>query len=132
MTRFFFAGLGLLLTAVGFIGYVTPGLPGTVFLVLALGCFKKGSPRFEHWLLNHRLFGRVLSDWDDNRWMPKRAKILSVSMIWLFTIASVWRIQDTHIGELSIGQLWIKASLVLLAVIGTWYILRLQTKPETK
>lgn len=132
MTRYFFAGLGLLLTAVGFIGYVTPGLPGTVFLVLALGCFKKGSPRFEHWLLNHRLFGRVLSDWDDNRWMPKRAKILSVSMIWLFTIASVWRIQDTHIGELSIGQLWIKASLVLLAVIGTWYILRLQTKPETK
>ena len=130
--RIFYAGLGLLLTAIGFIGYITPGLPGTVFLIMALGCFKKGSPRFEQWLLNHKLFGKILSDWDENRWMPLRAKVLSVSMIWLFTLSAVWRMQAIRLGGITIEHLWVQTGLILLAATGTWYIFRLQTKPETK
>ena len=42
---------GVVLTVVGVIGLVTPGWPGTIFLILAAGCFARSSPRLEAWLL---------------------------------------------------------------------------------
>ncbi|MBL8047315.1 MAG: YbaN family protein [Chthonomonas sp.] len=112
-------GLGLILTGIGIAGYVIPGLPGTIFLIWALACFKVGNPRLEKWLLNHRLVGPTLRDWDENRWMPARIKVLVVSIITLSTAGSLFRIHF----------LWARVLLVALAVYGVWFILNLRTKP---
>lgn len=114
--------LGLVLTGIGFVGFWTPGLPGTIFLIWALACFKVGSPTLEKWLLNHRLFGPTLRDWEENRWMPARIKALVVSIIAICTAGSFMRITHT----------WAKVLLVVLAVYGIWFILNLRTKPVSR
>lgn len=112
-------GVGLILTGIGIAGFFIPGLPGTIFLIWALACFKVSSPRLESWLYNHRLFGKTLRDWDQNRWMTARMKGMIVTIIALSTAGSIWRI---HV-------LWAQILLAVLAVYGIWFILNLRTKP---
>lgn len=67
--------LGLLLVGVGFIGIFVPLLPTTDFMLLALPCFARSSPRLEAWLLNHPRFGPGLRAWRQNGAVPRYAKI---------------------------------------------------------
>lgn len=70
----FWLALGLLLVAIGFVGLFVPLLPSTDFLILALPCFARSSPRLESWLLNHPRFGAVLRNWQSARAIPRYAK----------------------------------------------------------
>lgn len=68
---------GLLLVGVGFVGLFVPLLPTTDFLLLALPCFARSSPRLEAWLLDHPRFGPSLRAWRKNRAVPRHAKIMA-------------------------------------------------------
>jgi len=120
LSRLPFLIAGYILTGIGIVGFVTPGLPGTVFLIAALACFRRGSPRMEAWLLNHKLFGPTLTDWQNHRWMPLRIKVFSISCIVLGVLGTLMR--PSVIWEA-------KALLLVLGLIGITSILRLQTKP---
>lgn len=65
----------------GMIGAVVPGMPTTVFLIIALWAFTQSSPRMRAWLYNHPRFGPSLRNWDRHRVIPPRAKCLAVSMM---------------------------------------------------
>ena len=71
--------LGWIMVALGIVGYVTPIMPGTIFLILAAGCFSHSSPRFEAWLLDHRWFGPPIRRWRESRAIPTRAKWLATT-----------------------------------------------------
>jgi uncharacterized membrane protein YbaN (DUF454 family) len=66
--------LGLLLVCIGVVGIFVPLLPTTDFLILALPCFARSSPRLEAWLLNHPRFGAPLRAWREQRAIPRRGK----------------------------------------------------------
>lgn len=72
--RVVFLVCGFLLLGLGIVGYITPGLPGTIFVILAAGCFAKSSPRFEKWILEHPKFGPPVRAWRLNKSMPIKAK----------------------------------------------------------
>lgn len=74
---------GVLFVAMGVIGIFVPVWPTTIFFIMALWAFKRSSPPLEAWLLNHRLFGQTLRDWEESRSMRTRAKVVSISAIWL-------------------------------------------------
>ena len=76
---FFIAGITM--TGIGIIGAVLPVLPTTPFLIVALACFTRSSPRLEKWLLNHRTFGPPLRDCRERGAISKRAKILASTMM---------------------------------------------------
>jgi uncharacterized membrane protein YbaN (DUF454 family) len=67
--------LGGLLVGVGFIGLFVPLLPTVDFMLLALPCFARSSPRLEAWLLNHPRFGPGLRAWRAERAVSRRAKV---------------------------------------------------------
>src|SRR3546814_5879575 len=67
--------LGLVLVGIGLIGIVVPLLPTTDFMLLALPCFARSSPKLEAWLLNHPRFGPGLRAWRSERAVPRNAKI---------------------------------------------------------
>ena len=110
-TAYTVAGLPLL--GIGFVGTVVPGLPTTIFMILALFCFKKGSSRFENWLLSHKVFGPTLRDWDRNHAIKRRTKTIAVTTMLVFSLASIF----------IIGIVWVKIVVGVLAAIGTWYVL---------
>ena len=80
---------GILCTAVGIAGIVLPGLPGTLFLLIAVWAFSRSSERFHLWLYNHPRFGSGVRAWHEHGVIPPRAKIAAVTMIG-FSFALLW------------------------------------------
>lgn len=81
LLRLLWAGLGLFFTGLGFLGYILPGLPGTVFILIAVFFFARSSPRFYNWIMNNRVFGSMIRDWRAGLGLPLRAKIVAVTTI---------------------------------------------------
>ena len=79
--RHFWTALGLINVALGIIGAFLPVMPTTIFLIIAAWCFAKGSPRLHNWLMSHPKFGAPLRNWQERGAIPRRAKILAVTMI---------------------------------------------------
>lgn len=75
LARTCWMALGLMLVAIGFVGIVVPLLPTTDFMLLALPCFARSSPRLEAWLLTHPIFGPSLRAWRRERAVPRKAKV---------------------------------------------------------
>lgn len=73
----------------GIIGAFLPILPTTPFLILSAFLFSKSSPRFHAWLLNLPVAGDAVRDWQDNRVIKPKAKILCASMI-LLSFVLIW------------------------------------------
>jgi len=78
----------------GTIGVVVPGMPTTVFLIVALWAFSKSSDRFHSWLWNHPRFGQPLQNWHTHRVIPMRAKLLAVSMMAVSYMYLVFYVAD--------------------------------------
>ncbi|OHX17811.1 hypothetical protein BI343_09475 [Chromobacterium amazonense] len=72
--RWFYLLSGVLMVGLGVIGALLPVMPTTIFLILALACFSKSSPRLEQRLLDHPRFGPGLRRWREQRIVPARAK----------------------------------------------------------
>lgn len=67
--------LGFLCVGLGFVGAFLPLMPTTIFLILAVGCFARSSPRLEAWLLDHPRHGPALRAWREEGAISKRGKI---------------------------------------------------------
>ena len=61
--RWLWFGLGWIAVAIGSIGIVVPGLPTTVFFIIAAACFSRSSPRFEQWVLTRPGVGPMVRDY---------------------------------------------------------------------
>jgi len=81
-----FAGLCLVM---GAIGVVVPGLPTTVFILMAAWAAARSSPRLHGWLMRHRLFGPMLVNWQNGGTVSRRAK-WSATLTMLLCGAIVW------------------------------------------
>ncbi len=108
--------LGLLLVGIGLVGMFVPLLPTTDFLILALPCFARSSPRLELWLLRHPRFGPALLAWRERGAVPRHAKLAScLGMVIGFGLFC-WAVQPG----------WIVALIVaaVLVACGTWVLQR--------
>lgn len=96
MKTLFWRSLVLIFITLGIIGAILPGMPTTVFLILAAWAASKGLPQMDEWLLNHPKYGSTLRNWREHGTVPRRAKwIASIMMlisgiIMLFTNAPFW------------------------------------------
>lgn len=108
-------GLGWVAVALGAIGVVVPGLPTTGFMVAAAACFAKSSPRFEQWVLDLPGVGKSVADYRSGLGMPKRAKVVAISMMTVAIAISAGLIVDNTA---------VRSTIVAAGVIGVWYIVR--------
>ncbi|TKB04699.1 DUF454 domain-containing protein [Alteromonas portus] len=77
MKKVLYSTLGLFLTLLGIIGAFLPVMPTTVFLIGALFCFTKSSPRLENWLLHHPKYGPSLVAWRKHGAISKKVKCIA-------------------------------------------------------
>ena len=74
---------GWLCILLGIIGAVLPLLPTTPFILVAAFCFSRSSERLHQSLLNNKIFGKVIRDWENDGVIPLKIKLLSTSMVLL-------------------------------------------------
>lgn len=105
--------LGLLFVGIGLVGIFVPLLPTMDFLLLALPCFARSSPRLEEWLLNHPRFGPGLRAWRATRAVPRRAKVaagigmaVGYALFWLH-VRPGWCLALAVAGVMIASLLWI-------------------------
>nr|WP_303049045.1 YbaN family protein [Salipiger sp. HF18] len=81
--------LGVTSLGLGIIGIVLPILPTTPFVLLSAFAFSRSSPRLHAALLAHRTFGPLILRWQTERAIPRRAKIMAVTMMTLVFLGSL-------------------------------------------
>ena len=64
MNRYFYLFAGHISLFLACLGLFFPLLPTTPFLLLSAFCYLKGSPRMYQWLMNHKLFGEYLRNYE--------------------------------------------------------------------
>lgn len=89
-----FAALCVLL---GMIGAVVPGMPTTVFILMAAWAAMRSSPRFHAWLYAHTMFGPMLRNWDEGgrvarrvKWMATASMAVSSGVMVYFSARRPW------------------------------------------
>lgn len=65
----------------GIAGIFVPVLPTTPFLILAAACYARASRRFYNWLLNNRVFGPTILEWQRYRSIPHRTKLVAIALM---------------------------------------------------
>ena len=113
MKRTILISLGLLCVGLGFVGVFVPGIPTTIFLIIALWAFTKSSEKLRHWLLNHKRFGPILNNWQEHKVVPRRAKILMVVLMSLAVVLFYYSWQNLY---LTIGLIIILVSVAIYVI----------------
>ena len=104
---------GWLAVGLGGIGVVVPGLPTTVFFIIAASCFARSSPRFEQWVLDLPRIGPMVRDHRAGLGMPRRAKAWAVGT--MLVVAGASALAAPHPA--------VALTIVGFVAIGAWYVL---------
>ncbi len=81
ISRYVLIGLGSIFLGLGVLGVFLPVLPTTPFVLLAGACYARSSERLHQRLLNNRVLGPSIREWDENKSIGRRAKITAILMI---------------------------------------------------
>lgn len=116
--KYILAFLGSLSLALGILGIFLPVLPTTPFLLLTAALYVRSSARLYDWLMSHRHLGPYIKNFRENKAIPLRVKVVSVSLVWatllycaLF-VAWVW---------------WMRLLFIAIATCVTVHILHYKT-----
>ncbi|MBP7566736.1 MAG: YbaN family protein [Burkholderiaceae bacterium] len=103
--------------ALGLIGVFVPGLPTTVFILIAAWAADRSSPRLHSWLLRHKLFGPMIMNWRNGGTVSRRAK-------WSATLAMAVCIALLFV---TASREWMAEGLSVLMLLILWWLWR---RPE--
>jgi len=100
------AGSGFVV--VGLAGVFLPVLPTTPFLLVAAACYARASRRFYNALLNNRLLGPAILEWQKHRAIAWRTKLTAIAMMSLTLATSI---------VFFVQEPWLRLALGLFGVV---------------
>ena len=118
--RLLLAAAAVVCVGLAAVGVFVPGLPTTIFLIVAAYLFARSCPWLEERLIRNRLFSPFLGYLDGSKPMPMKAKLATVCIMWAFVALSV-----LLLGRGLEAQNWVIFMPPVGAVVGTWFILRM-------
>ena len=110
--------LGSVSLALGVVGVFLPLLPTTPFLLLAAALYFRGSPRLYEWLIAHPHLGTYIRNFRENKAIPLRVKVVSVTLVWVTLLYCAFFIAY---------NIYMRLFFVLLAMGVTVHILHYKT-----
>ena len=106
----FFLGLGVL-------GIILPLLPATPFLLLASACYIRGSEKLYNKLMNNKVLGPFIKNFQQHRAIPLRVKWILIIMLWFSISYSL----------IQFDQLIIRIPFLVIAILITALIYKIKT-----
>jgi len=113
LKKYAYMALGFFCVGMAYIGFVVPGIPFSIFLVIAAWAFAKSSKRMHDWLYNHPWFGEFLTNWTQKQVFPQKGKYAMV-IVMSSSLAFLW----FTTGNIK-AVLWSGGFMALVA-IATW------------
>lgn len=108
---------GTVSLGLGILGVFLPLLPATPFLLLASACYLRGSERLHRKLMESRVLGSYIRNFQRGRGIPLRAKVLTIALLWASLLFSIY----------SVDILAVDLMLCLCGVTSSLLILRMKT-----
>ena len=121
MKKIIFRILGFTSLTLGIIGIVVPILPTTPFLLLSSYLFLNSSEKLYTWLRNNKILGQYIKDFQEEKSIPLKVKISSISLLWITISTSA---------IFFIHFLWLRLLLFAIAIGVTIHILSYKTKKK--
>ena len=89
MKKYMYMSLGFVCLGMAYVGVIVPGIPFSIFLVIAACAFAKSNDRMHQWLYNHKYFGPFLTNWVNKQVFPTKGKyamiiVMSSSLLFLW------------------------------------------------
>lgn len=103
--------LALLSLGLGIVGIFIPGLPTTVFIILAAWFAARSSPALLHWIEHHPWFGPGLRNWREHGAVTRRAKWSATITMVLCGALLAW----VHTNWWLVAALWL-----IMACVALW------------
>lgn len=113
--------IGSLSLFLGLLGIALPLLPTTPFLLLSATCYFHGSDKLYHWLMAHPTLGPYIHSFREEKAIPLRVKVVSVTMVWVTLLYCIFFV---------VNSLWLKLLLLFLAIAISWHILSYATRRQ--
>lgn len=87
---------GILFLGLAYIGMVVPGIPWSTPSLIATYCFARSSKRFHNYMMNHKLFGPFIKDWQAGSVFPTKGKwfmfiSMDVSLVIFWFATQNWK-----------------------------------------
>lgn len=123
LKRHFYKPLGLLFLVLGAIGIVLPVLPSTPFVLLAAWFFARSSRKWHARLLASELFGPMIRNWEANRCISLRTKMVGLAGMAIAGSASI---------ALALDDPTLKIAAAGLLAVGATTLLCVKTCPDCR
>ena len=121
--KYCYAAAGWCAVGLALAGTVVPGLPTTIFVIIASYCFSRSSDRFSRWLWNNRWLGPKLHRYASGGGMTRSAKRACLTAMWASVSISAALLANLHVA--------IAIVTIALGVAGTVSVLfGIRTVPE--
>lgn len=120
MLKKLLATLGVISLVLGIIGAFLPLLPTTPFVLLSAYLFAKSSEKFHQRLMNHKIFGQLIRDYNEDKSIPLHAKIIAIVTMWPSMLFAIFYIAT--------DKLWLQILLGIILLGVTVHIIRFKTK----
>ena len=97
---------------------VLPGIPTFDFVILAAFFFSMSSDRFHSWMVNHKVFGRIIRGYRDGG--------LTMRMKWIAVIAIVASLSFSAF--VLLDNLVVRLILLAVGAYAVWFVFSRQTR----
>ena len=113
--------IGFIFYTIGIIGYFVPGLPGTIFIILAAFCFLRSYPKFYNKIISNKNYGKVVENFVRFQIIPSKVKVIILFCIWLFSLLSIFYFLYNY-------NIYYRIIVLILAFIGSAVVIKAKEK----
>ncbi|RXZ71598.1 DUF454 domain-containing protein [Fusobacterium necrophorum] len=110
-------GIAWISLILGGIGIFLPLLPTTPFILLSAFCFQKSSERFHQWILNSPIFGKYIRDYQEQKGITLKNKIVAITFMALGMSFSAYKVPN----------IYMRISLAVIFIAVSYHIWKIKT-----
>lgn len=112
--------LGMICLGFAYLSFL-PGIPTFDFVILAAFFFARSSDKFHNWLVNHRVFGRIIRAYRSGGLTVRTKIIAAVGIIASISFSAIVLVDNTIL----------RTIMALAALYGLWFVFSRPTRRVT-